>query len=177
MIEVGKIASMSAVFGSDVAQQAWDIEDVDLAGLLPGEHSVATLHDVRAQFARWASNSPSRVFASLADAWNAFASPKLGRAHPVVLLPASTCYRCANVRGLTGQRSDPSCVLCQGTGRRKPSAFQALTATPDSFCTSFSSQPAAAADTQGTDAAEDSENAEVTGEVEASAVQVSGSES
>lgn len=140
------MGAMNGVFGSDVARYAWDISDVDLAGLLPGEHSVATLHDVRAQFAQWASNSPLRVFESLAEAWNSFASPKLGRAHPVVLLPASACYRCANLRGLTGQRSDPSCVLCQGTGRRKPSAFRAYPATGDSFCTSFAEEAEDAAD-------------------------------
>lgn len=133
---------MTALCGMDVARAAWDLTDADISGLLPGEHSPATLQDVRAQFAQWASHSPDRMFASLADAWNAFAAPKLGRAHPVVLLPASTCYRCANARGLSGQRTDPSCVLCSGTGRRRPSAFPALVATEVSFI------PAAGADVE-----------------------------
>jgi hypothetical protein len=116
---------------------AWNISDKDAAGLLAGEVSTPTLSDVRAQFARWATNAPDRVFESLADAWNSFASPKLGRSHPVVLLPASMCYRCINVRGLTGQRADASCGVCGGSGRRKPRAFRAVHASNDSFCTSF----------------------------------------
>ncbi len=128
---------MSVVFGTDVARMAWNISDKDAAGLLAGEVSTPTLSDVRAQFARWATNAPDRVFESLADAWNSFASPKLGRSHPVVLLPASMCYRCINVRGLTGQRADASCGVCGGSGRRKPRAFRAVHASNDSFCTSF----------------------------------------
>lgn len=147
------LANMTVIFGMDVARAAWDVSDLDYAGLLTGEHSPATLNDVRSQFARWASNAPSRAFRSLADAWNAFAAPKLGRPHPLVLLPASACHRCANARGLAGVRTDPECVLCGGTGRRKPSALVALMATELSFSDPAAVEEAEVAETEGLPAA------------------------
>lgn len=115
--------------GSAVAKAAWRMPDALLSALLDSSVKPGDFDDVRAQFALWANAHPTRAFpGGLAEAWDAFAAPKLHFRHPVVLLPGSPCARCSAKRFIAGSMSATgygACSACHGTRRKPPRALRA----------------------------------------------------